>query len=156
MLLNIEIAGSSWDKNRFSNLDDNDNLGYARSISVEIKPQEIKLWNINFGKAGLSFKDRFIESKFSSLDRIDAVEFNRYYNINNISISDQVLREAALTYLPTDELSIISKYGYLKQRDSFNSNRFYNQVKYLDNSSNQFEYEIDYVNTKNNLIACFG
>lgn len=148
--LNIELAGSSWDKNRLSNLDDGNNMGYARKIILDIEPVEIKIGNINLGRVGINLKDRFIESKFSSLDRIDAVEFNRFYNLNNAPVSDQILREASLNYSPVKELSINSKYGYLKQSENFNSNRFYNEINYDDDKKNHLDYVLDYVGTVNN------
>jgi hypothetical protein len=33
--LSLEYAGSLWDKNRFSTLDDGDNYGYARNILLK-------------------------------------------------------------------------------------------------------------------------
>jgi hypothetical protein len=150
--LNVELAGSSWDKNRLSNLDDSDNLGYARKIILDIEPAEIKIGSVNLGKAGFNFKDRFIESKFATLDRIDAVEFNRFYNLNNAPASDQILREVTLNYSPVNEILLNSKYGYLKQSENFISNRFYNEIKYDDTKKNHLEYIVDYVSTENNLI----
>ncbi len=150
--VNVELSGSSWDKNLFSEIDDNNNLGYARNIQLEIDPQKIIIGKSNLGKIGLSLKDRFIEGKYTSLDRIDAVEFNRYYNLSNAPASDQILREASLNYFPFDNANLVSKYGYLKQSDSFISNRFYNEIKYADEAYNNLEYVIDYVNNKNGII----
>ena len=82
--LSLEYAGSLWDKNRFSSIDDGDNYGYARNIFFKVEPRKIKLGNINLGKAGISYKDRFVQNKFTSLDRIDEVEFNRYYNVSSV------------------------------------------------------------------------
>jgi hypothetical protein len=120
-------------------LDDSDNLGYARKIILDIEPAEIKIGSVNLGNAGFNFKDRFIESKFATLDRIDAVEFNRFYNLNNAPASDQILREVTLNYSPVNEILLNSKYGYLKQSENFISNRFYNEIKYDDTKKNQLE-----------------
>jgi hypothetical protein len=78
--LSLEYAGSLWDKNRLSTSDDGDNYGYARNISLKVSPSQIILGDIDFGKAGLTFRDRFIQGKFTSLDRFDDVEFSRNYN----------------------------------------------------------------------------
>ncbi len=78
--LSLELAGSSWDKNRFSNIDDNDNFGYARNIFLNMNPKKIEIGNISLGKIGFSYKDRFTQSKFTSADRINEIEFDRNYN----------------------------------------------------------------------------
>jgi hypothetical protein len=150
--LNVELSGSSWDKNLLSDLNDEDNLGYARNIKLEIEPREIIIGNSNLGKLGLNFRDRFIEARYKSLDRIDDVEFNRYYNVSNVSASDQILREASLNYAPITNLSLLSKYGFLKQSESFKSDRFYNEIKYNDTQNNVFDYTIDYVKNTNGSV----
>ncbi|MDP2038281.1 MAG: hypothetical protein Q8L04_12935, partial [Ignavibacteria bacterium] len=91
-----------------------------------------------------------IESKYSSLDRIDDVEFGRNYNIS-VSGGDQILREVQLTLEPTQNLNVISKYGYLKQGELFQSDRFLNQLKFSIPKSLSANYVFDYVATKNQL-----
>lgn len=151
-LLDIEISGSNFDQNRFSTLDDSENSGFARKIQFSFEPQEINIGNLSLGKVGFGIKDRFIQGKYSTLDRIDEVEFNRNYNIADNSKTDQILREIQLNLFPTNSLSLISKYGYLKQGDKFSSNRINSLMKYsLENKIN-FEYNVDYVSTGNNDI----
>ena len=150
--LNIEVSGSNWDKNRFSSIDDGNNFGYARKVQLDVEPQPIKIGNLNFGKAGINLKERFIQSRYTSLDRINDVEFNRYYNLTGAPQSDQILREAALNYLPANNFTVYSKYGYLKQSDSFSSNRFYNEIKFNEPNKHQLEYTIDYVHTVNSSV----
>ena len=38
--LDLEYAGSLWDKNRFSTLDDGDNYGYAANIFLKVTSQQ--------------------------------------------------------------------------------------------------------------------
>jgi hypothetical protein len=151
--LNVELSGSSFDENLLSNLNDDDNTGYARKISIDVEPREIKIGNTSLGKIGINLKDRFIESRYNSLDRIDEVEFSRYYNLTDAPESDQILREVSLNYTPVDALKLISKYGYLKQSEDFISERIYNEIKYSDKQKNQLEYVVDYVTTKNSSVT---
>ena len=113
--LSLEYAGSLWDRNRMSNLDDGDNYGYARNLALKIAPTQILIGDLDLGKAGLSYRDRFIQSKFTSLDRFDDVEFGRNYNSSSqTSLKDESLREIAVNLLPIQELSI-TKLLYLFQ-----------------------------------------
>ncbi len=150
--LNIELAGSSWDKNNFSDLDGDDNLGYARNITLNIKPREIKLGSLNLGKIGLNYKDRFKQSEFTTLDRIDEAEFDRYYNIDQNINADEELREIGLTVSPVEELNINSQYGFLSKGDSFKSDRFLSNVKLNKENLVDLTYNFDLVNTENNSL----
>ncbi len=150
--LTLELAGSSWDKNRFSTIDDNDNLGYARNILFNLNPKKIEVGNLSLGKIGFSYKDRFTQSKFTSADRINEIEFNRNYNASSSdNFEDETLREANLTLIPIDELNINSTYGMLKKGSGFNSNRVNNVVRYSDENF-KLDYNFDFVSSKNNLL----
>ena len=150
--INLDLTGSSWDKNKFSTIDDNDNYGYARKLMVDMIPREVTLGSLSLGKIGLSFKDRFIQSRFTSLDRIDEVEFDRYYNRPSQLLQDQTLREANLSLLPSKNISLNTKYGYLKQGDQFSSDRIFSGLKITEPKQYEINYDIDYVNSKNNTI----
>jgi len=149
--INAELSASSWDKNKISDSNDSQNFGYARKFNFNFEPQEVSIAEISLGKIGFSYKDRLIESKYSSLDRIDDVEFGRNYNIS-VSGGDQILREVQLTLEPTQNLNLTSKYGFLKQGESFRSDRFLNQLKYSIPKSFSANYTFDYVATKNHLL----
>ena len=148
VLLSLEYAGSLWDKNRLSNLDDNDNYGYARNIFLKVDPRKINIGNISLGKIGLSYKDRFIQDKFTSADRLNEVEFNRDYNISNADQpKDEQLREIGLNLIPVDELSISSTAGLLRRGD-FKSDRYNNILKFTDTKNYSLDYNFDYVTSK--------
>jgi hypothetical protein len=148
--VSLEYAGSLYDQNRFSNLDDGNNYGYARNIFLKVNPQKINLGSLSLGKVGLSYKDRFIQNKFTSLDRIDEVEFNRYYNVSDTEQNvNQELREIDLNLIPINLLNINSMAGFLNLGSNFNSTRFNNTVQFSDNKNFQVNYNFDYVKTKN-------
>ena len=89
--------------------------GMQEIYSLRIDPQRIKLGNINLGKAGISYKDRFVQNKFTSLDRINEVEFNRYYNMSSVKEKvDQELREINLNLIPIELLNIKFNCGIFK------------------------------------------
>jgi hypothetical protein len=151
--INFDYAGSIWDKNRFSALDENDNFGYAANFSMRLKPSSIQIGNVKLGKAGLSYRERFIEKRFTSFDRFNDVEFNRYYNTTAASEKEnESLREIGLTLIPIDELRINSTAGFLKKGDSFTSDRFNNLIKFSDETNFNLEYNLDYVSTSNKVI----
>jgi len=148
--LSLEYAGSLWDKNRLSSLDDRDNYGYARNISLKVAQTQILIGDLDFGKAGLTYRDRFIQGKFTSLDRYNEVEFNRNYNTSSQSeLEDESLREFGLSLQPIKELNINSSAGFLRKGDSFSSDRFNNILRFSDPNNFNLEYNLDYVKTEN-------
>lgn len=151
ILLNAEVSASAWDQNKNSDFDDAKNFGYARKINFSFEPQEVLISNVSLGKIGLSYKDRYVDSRYSSLDRIDDVEFNRNYNIASGG-GDQTLREIQLQFEPTHNLNFSSKYGYLKQGEFFQSDRFLNQVKFSIPKTLITSYAFDYVATNNRIF----
>ena len=150
--LSLEYAGSLWDKNRLSASDDGDNYGYARNISLKVAPTQIILGDIDFGKAGLSFRDRFIQGKFTSLDRFDDVEFSRNYNsASQTEIKDESLREIGVLLQPVNEITINSTAGFLRKGDDFSSDRYNNLFRFSDSKTFNVDYNLDYV--KSNTTA---
>ncbi|MBT8387794.1 MAG: hypothetical protein KJO12_10320, partial [Ignavibacteria bacterium] len=148
--IDLEYSGSLWDKNRFSDLNDGDNYGYATKIALRIDPSEVKIGSINLGKIGFSYKDRFINNKFTSTDRFNEVEFNRDYNTSGSpEKEDEQFREVRLNLIPVDELNLTTSAGFLRRGENFKSDRFNNILKFSDSKKYNLNYNFDYVNTKN-------
>jgi hypothetical protein len=152
--LTAELSGSDWNQNTFSTLDKQNDFGYARKFLLDIVPMDISIGGSSIGKIGISLKDRFIQGNYSPLDRINEVEFSRYYNLPaQTQPEDQTLREFTLTYLPIKNLSINSKYGYVQQGNDFSSDRISTQINYADGQKSKFDFNLDYVASKDTTIS---
>ncbi|MDP4116632.1 MAG: hypothetical protein Q8903_10875, partial [Bacteroidota bacterium] len=144
----FEFSGSYYDRNRFSSIDDNNNFGSASNFVIRFDPQKVQIGNIDFGNLGLSYRDRYVQSKFSSLDRYNSVEFSRDYNVDESSASEnEILREFALTYSPINTLSVNGNYGYLRKGSSFKSKRMNGGINFSNLQEYSVTYNIDYVQT---------
>jgi len=151
MNLSLELAGSLFDRNRLSSKDDDDNDGFARNIKLELKPKEITIGKIHLGKIGLHYKDRFVQKRFSSLERFNSVEFDRDYNINSVKNSDETLREFVITLNPVEQFNLYSKYGFLKKGE-LKSKRYVLNANLKNNETYAADFSLDYVNSSNSLI----
>ncbi len=148
--ISLEYAGSLWDKNLLSTLDDRNNYGYARNILLKMDPKKVDIGDISLGKIGFSAKDRFIQGKFTSADRINEVEFDRYYNVAQDQASvDETLREFNLNLLPVNNMLATSSIGLLKRGDDFKSTRYNNIFSFTDNNNYSLLYNFDYVESQN-------
>jgi hypothetical protein len=148
--LSIEYAGSLWDKNRFSSLNDEDNYGYASNIFLKLKPKQIVIGNLNLGKAGISYRDRFINSRFTAPDRFNTVEFDRDYNLaSSEKLESESLRELTVNLIPIERMIINSSLGFLRKGESFKSNRYNNIFLLNGGEGYSVNYNFDYVDSKN-------
>jgi hypothetical protein len=146
--IKLELAATSYDRNTFSRLDDNDNNGFARSLIINIKPTKLKFAESNYGKVSASFKDRFKDEKFKTVDRIDEIEFDRNYNTAGSVNNEEILREFKLNYLPTENVSLSGQYGLLKRGSNFNSERVLTKLNANNISNINLQYDYDYVSTE--------
>ena len=106
--------------------------------------------SLNLGKIGLSYKDRFIQGRFFTPERINQVEFQRDYNISPTTIGeDESLREVRLSLLPVQQVNLLSSAGFLRKGNNFKSNRFNNILKIANSDDYNLDYNLDYVETEN-------
>lgn len=152
--ITFELAGSLYDRNRFSSIDDNENFGSARNLFIKLNPKNILFGNLDLGKIGFSYKDRFVQGKFASPDRFNEIEFERNYNLSGTSEKDdEQVREISLFLNPYDVLTATASYGYLKKGENFTSDRFNNLLRLGDNKKYNIDYNLDYVSSKNLLLT---
>ncbi len=147
----LELAGSLFDKNRFSDADDNDNDGIARNIFVNIEKQNVNLAGIDFGEIGFSFRDRFTQSRFTTIDRYNEVEFDRNYNITGTANNrNEILRQFALSLSPFKQLNINSRYDFLSKGE-LQTNRYVNNLKLGEENKYELFLNSDYLNSTNSF-----
>lgn len=154
IIFNLDLATSSWDKNRFSSLDENDNNGYALNFLIRVDQQNLRFNEANFGKGSFFFRKRFIDEKFISFDRFNEVEFDRYYNtLSQQRPTNENLTELGANYLPFENLQLNSSFGFLRKGDDFKSDRFNNLIQFKFQDEYGFDYNLDFVKSSNQLIA---
>jgi len=145
--INAEFAGSSFDQNKLSDIDDNQNYGRAHNIKVELEKSRFNIGGLTLGEVGFSYRERFVQDRFTTLDRLNSVEYRRDYNITDSENADETLREAKLILQPIQNIIANINYGYLKRGESFKSNRIFGDFNFLDRSNYMIHYDYDYVNT---------
>ncbi|MBK7106591.1 MAG: hypothetical protein IPH62_15060 [Ignavibacteriae bacterium] len=150
--LNLEIAGSSYDKNTFSNIDDKDNNGFARNLKIKIAPIDLNIFENNIGSFNGSYRDRFINERFKNIDRINEIEFERNYNTSNSSVNEEKLRELQFNYNPLENIDFIGQYGNLKKGNNFSSERILAKTSWQNYNNINLNYDYDFVNSENSIL----
>jgi hypothetical protein len=115
--LSCETGFSVLDKNRFSTLDDADNSGLAFKARSQWTSNETPIGGLTLGA-----NVRQISSRFTSIDRMDDIEFARKWDITNSSASDETMVEASAGWKPVSMISTQFGYGSLVKGD-FSSQR---------------------------------
>ncbi|MFD2543192.1 hypothetical protein ACFSSB_12740 [Lacinutrix gracilariae] len=124
--IGFELAGSKNDLNLFSNLDDDDNDGFAAKINVEQAIlKKDSLWNVN------TFADAiYMQENFRTIERLYNAEFIRDWNIEQTSTNQNVIDNGNQTLFTTGvqtthhEKGLAKyQYEYLNYSENFNGSR---------------------------------
>lgn len=147
LIINAEFAGSNYDQNKLSEIDNNQNFGRAHNIKIVLEKSRFNIVGLSLGEVGFSYRERFVQDRFTTLDRLNSVEYNRDYNITDSKNANETLREAKLNLQPIETIIANINYGYLKRGDSFKSNRIFGDFNFLEKRNYMMHYNYDYVNT---------
>ena len=122
----FELAGSKNDLNLFSNLDDNDNDGFAGKLKVNQKiVKSDSLWNLS----ALIDAD-FIQKDFRTIQRLYRAEFNRDWNLEddrndqgNFNFGNQLLFTSGLQLSHSKKGVVTYNFEYLDYSNNFTGSR---------------------------------
>ncbi len=118
-----EYASSTFDGNRLSSLNDEDNRGQAVRFEAAYAPREITIGTTNIGSLDVRVKERFIDRRFVPVDRTNDIEFNRKWGIQSLTPADEEIQEASVRYSPFRSLSIGGGYGKITRGNDLRSVR---------------------------------
>ncbi len=135
LFFRLESAYSYFDKNKFSTLEDNTNGGVAFFGVLGYQKSGLNLFGINFNNFQVSYKQRVINKLFYSLDRINDVEFNRNFDVQDSSQATEDLKEGNLILSTGNLFSLRTNFANLKRGDFFNSFRTIASVEFNNPSS---------------------
>jgi hypothetical protein len=119
-----ELSLSSFDRNRFSIIDDEKNKGKAYNYRLSIDSVSVNLFSFFDGNISATYFERKTEETYSPLTRIYEVEYERNWNLGlSNQLSDELLREFNFNFFKKNFDSKFS-YGRLMRGNNFSSNRF--------------------------------
>jgi len=147
---NIEVfgewAGSSFDRNRFSSLDDNDNEDHAYIAGFRLNPSQTGV-----GKIGLQLKRRFSGDKFNFFERTRDIEFKRKWNVIRDVQTREELNEARISWSSGQFKDALVEYGRL-ERSGLESERQASSLTIGQTRKNYLQYEQDWVQSESSAL----
>jgi hypothetical protein len=119
-----EYSFSSFDGNRFSTIDNELNDGGAYLIGFSYSPDSVRLMNRNIGALEIDLRQRFVDNRFMSMDRMNKIEFNRHWDMSDDVTGNETIREASVMYRPVGQVALGSSYGTISRGHLFESDRY--------------------------------
>ncbi|GAA4116533.1 hypothetical protein GCM10022393_17220 [Aquimarina addita] len=116
--IGFELAGSKNDLNLFSNLDDNDNDGFAGRLQLKQRIfSRDSSWTMN------AFIDGdYLQDQFQSIERVYNIEFNRDWNLNTPA-GDQQFITTGIEMLHPEKGATRYSFQHLNFSENYNGNR---------------------------------
>ncbi|MCR4439365.1 MAG: hypothetical protein NUW13_10050 [candidate division KSB1 bacterium] len=118
-----EGAMSRFDANSYSELDDDDNRGLASGLSIELKPERLRLFGAILGTGQLTARLRRVDSHFADIDRTTAVEYERRWDLPDSLTRQEVVHELVGQYSPGTGLEFRGEYGGIRKGSAFAASR---------------------------------
>jgi hypothetical protein len=146
-----EYSFSSFDANRFSAIDNEFNDGSASLFGIHFAPEQLTLFNRNAGKLDVRLLQRTVEERYRSMDRVNEIEFNRRWDLRDDLRGDEVIREASMSYSPTDRVSVGSSFGTISRGDLFDSHRYDASLSIAGASAPTIRYYIESIQSEDFL-----
>jgi len=117
LTVGAELGVSDRDMNRLSDADDGDNTGAAYRLSMNWKPESRRL-----GSFDVFARWRETEARFSPIDRINAIEFGRKWDLQSTAAQRERIAEGGAAWKPWSHTQFRASAGSM-QRGEFSSLR---------------------------------
>lgn len=147
-----EYAASQYNANRFSTLPGVQDNGYAMKFDAAFSPKDVKIGDSRIGSFDFKVNERYTKSAFVPADRANDIEFNRKWGIDTVASSDEEIREASLSYLPINSISVGGGYGHIDRPGVMNSTRFNGALMVKEPGLPRTDYSIEHVQS-NEAVA---
>ncbi|MGH2574555.1 MAG: hypothetical protein ACRDFC_02525, partial [Ignavibacteria bacterium] len=156
--LNVETAVSDFDRNLFSSNDDTENKGLALNSSLSFNKDKLKIGNLNLGRIEVLLRQRFINKLYNSIDRLNRVEYDRVWDIQDSSRQTENISEAELKISPKEYFTMSASGGRIKRGNNFNSLRGSLYINFIGDSLSlpALNYYADYISSKDNAVDYKG
>ncbi len=150
--INQELALSHFDQNIYSGLDDQDNQGFAYQSSLKLKPDRIKY----VGLLNLNGKFRYVNPQFKNIDRTSEVEFNRKWDLKNISTVQEAITEINGIYTPWQPLEFQMNFGQIEKGASFQSTRYEFNTHLKAPRLPDYQYRLEFIKSRDDQFSRRG
>ena len=146
----VEGTASDFDRNLLSDIDDTENKGGAFSTSLVFTPKQFKLGNLNLGAVELLFRQRVVNKLYNAVDRLNRIEYDRIWDIQDSLSLTEVTSEVSLSVKPGKYIGVQTSGGRIKRGNKFSSLRGAVDLKFSGDSLSapSVNYYADYITSR--------
>jgi len=149
-----EMALSSFDKNVFSAVNDEDNLGKAFSLGVSYQNESLHLLKKNMGQLNWRLNWNRRDRHFSPLDRPFDPEYNYKWNLaERVFETEEDMLETTLNYRPGRNIFFSMDGGWIKRGTAISSRRGKMQLVLADSTVLKSEIFGEWIKSNNIQIS---
>lgn len=141
-----ELAGSLFDRNRLSSLDDNDNGEGAYRFFARYSPQRVTIAGLDLGGMDLRYNERSRGAGFVAPGRFDEVEFSRRWSSETADPGDERIREGSALLTPAPGVVLRGGYGSYRLGSDFRSSRSEGELAVGDSADGAIRYGLEQIN----------
>ncbi|HDZ12471.1 MAG TPA: hypothetical protein ENH53_09645, partial [Bacteroidetes bacterium] len=139
--VSTELAGSQFDPNMFSPINDSRHFGPAYRIGLHWTPQNVRVRHFLLGSFRLNGNLREESRRFRPVSRIQPVEYNRKWDLQNSAQTGDQVRELTFRFNRKRHLEITGDLGRIRQGDDFRSDRWSGSVQITPEKGPKFAYQ---------------
>jgi len=145
-----EWAGSDYDLNRFSSLDDGDNFDQAYLAGTRIRDL-----HTSAGTFSAEIRQRYSGKRFRYFDRTRPVEFDRKWNITRDIQTRERITEASASWEPAGATALAVGFGRIDRSD-IESRRQEVSLHSAEEGLPQLRYRLEYIDSRDALAGQQG
>lgn len=123
VVVHADVAGSVFDQNRLSSLDDDGNAGSAYEFGVQISPGPMRWGEWDLGEFSLRAAQRSRSTTFVSAERIESAEYERLWDLPVDRSSGEIRREADISLRPRHWITLQALAGTVDRAGDLSSQR---------------------------------
>lgn len=151
--ISFEASGSKNDLNSFSNIDDDNNDGFAGKINInQTLIKKDSLWNMD-----VYLDSDYISSDYRNIEGLYNPEFNRDWNLDlsntngiGLNLGDQILLNSGFKLFHQKKGTVSYQFEHLNFSDGFNGNRHIANANLLLNKFNISSFS-SFLNADSNI-----
>jgi len=155
--LNVEGSVSDFNQNLFSN-ENVSQRGGAIVSYLSFNPRQLRLGTLNVGDILFMLRNRYVNKLYNSIDRLNKVEYNRVWDIQDSTNQNELTNEVGFSLQPRNFVSISTTGGNLKRGENFSSLRGNIDLKFVGDSLKLpgIFYTADYISSNDKSLDYKG
>jgi len=150
--LQSELALSALDQNTYSPVDDQDNQGLAYKLQFGWNPKPVKY----LGRIQLQGNYRELNSEFRSIDRANEIEYNRKWDLGELTTIAEQVAEIKAVYQPLQLWQFSGQWGQNRKGTTFDATRFEFNSHLKAKAWPQYTYRLESIQSRDRQFGRTG